>query len=466
MRTTYVFTSASVVFLLAAHAAAQPATDPPPTAAPGAAGEPGAPPATEAASAGEAAGDESAASAVDDSPSVEAGASPASPPVAVAPEATQPAEPAAAGADANVAATPTTEAPPIAGYDGGFYIRSADKPFELKIGARIQARYTYEALEDAPDEAQFSIPRARLALKGKAFSDDLLYKLQIDFGKGSVALKDFYVDYAIVPKVLHVRVGQYKRPFSRQQITSSGKQELVDRAITDKAFRAGRDIGVMFHNNYEKSPPFEYAVGIFNGTGDKAAFQGDVLVDPATGEGEVTSGSFSNVPAQNHPMVVGRVGYNYGDLKGYSEADLEGGDLRFGIALGGLADFDADQDDATALRGNVDFVVKVQGFSATGGVYVSSRQSGTDFGDRAYDAAGYHLQGGFVIAERFQPVVRYAFVEPSGNANAHEEILGGFAVYAHGHHLKWQTDAGVVGVESATGPIVDGIVRSQLQLSF
>ncbi len=437
MRKIHLVSWAPALLLTAAPAVAQPAAESTSTTAAAPATDPSAEPATEAV-------DDTEAPTPPESvavPGAAAAVAPAS--EASAPDAAGVAEPLAAGAEAAALAA---EAEPVAGYDGGFYIRSPEQPFELKIGARIQARYTYEALEDAPDEAQFSIPRARLALKGKAFSDDLAYKLQVDFGKGSVALKDFYVDYGIVPRLLHFRVGQYKRPFSRQQITSSGKQELVDRAITDKAFGAGRDLGVMFHNNYEKSPTFEYAVGVFNGTGDKASFTGEALVDPDTGEGEVTSGKFSNVPHQNHPMVVGRVGYNYGDLKGYSEADLEGGDLRFGIGLGGLADFDADQDDASAIVGNVDFIVKAFGFSATGGVYVSSRQSGTDFGDRAYNAAGYHLQGGYVIAEHFQPVVRYAFVEPYGPDNAYEEILGGLAVYPHGHHLKWQTDAEVVGV--------------------
>ncbi len=453
MRQTHTVSWLACSLLVATAAVAQPAPENPPPAPPAAPA-----PAAAAPTAGEAPPESATAPATTTDATGAAVASDAAtaPPPAVAEAAQAPSE----------TATEAAAVEPVAGYDGGFFIRAPEQPFELKINARVQARYTYEALDGEPDEAQFSIPRARIALKGKAFSPDLSYAFQADFGKGSVALKDFYVDYGILPKVLHVRVGQYKRPFSRQQITSSGKQELVDRAITDKAFHAGRDIGLMFHNQYEKSPTFEYAVGIFNGTGDSSHFSGDAVVDPTTGEGEVTSGKFSNVPAQHHPLVVGRVGYNHGDLKGYSEADLEGGDLRFGVALGGLADFDADQDDATALRGNLDFIVKVQGFSATGGFYVSSRQTGEDFGDRAYDAAGYHLQAGYVIAEHWQPVVRYAFVEPSGSDNAREEILGGLSIYPHGHHLKWQTDAGVVGVEGSAGPTVDGIVRSQLQLAF
>ena len=46
--------------------------------------------------------------------------------------------------------------------------------------------------------------------------------------------------------------------------------EAVDRAIVDKAFGNGRDVGLMLHNNYTKSPTLEWAAGVFNGTGDAA----------------------------------------------------------------------------------------------------------------------------------------------------------------------------------------------------
>src|SRR5690606_20191191 len=149
----------------------------------------------------------------------------------------------------------------------------------------------------------FEVTRARLTLKGKLLMPGLSYKFQADFGKGSVALKDYYFDYCLPNQVLCIRPGQFKRPFSRQHITSSGKLELVDRSLTDKAFGAGRDIGVMLHDNYEKSPMFEYALGFFNGTGDKSRFTGSGAIDPDSGDVVVTSGSVSNVPEQWHPAL-------------------------------------------------------------------------------------------------------------------------------------------------------------------
>lgn len=355
---------------------------------------------------------------------------------------------------------------PVAGYDKGFFIRAPHAPFSLTINGRVQARYSFEAVDGGTNESSFSIPRARLALKGYAFTPNLSYKFQADFGKGFVSLKDFFVDYTFCPVWLRVRAGQWKRPFSRQQITSSGHLELVDRAATDSFFGAGRDIGVAIHNNYEKSPTFEYALGIFNGTGEKPTFSGDATVDLTTGEGEVTSGKFSNVPGRFHPSLVLRVGYNYGGIKGYSEADLEGGPLRFAVGASGQIDFDADNSNDGTIRGEGDYIVKLHGFSSTGGVYVASTQSGTTFGDQAFSAVGFHAQAGYLLAKYVEPVVRYSLIVPDGPDNDEHELLGGISVYFFEHKLKLQADAGALIAQAPGNDTTDFRLRTQLQLAL
>jgi hypothetical protein len=373
--------------------------------------------------------------------------------------------------------------PPLVGFDKGFFIRSADELYSLKINARMQGRFTFENLESwveedtlaVPDtekdqEMAFAIARARLKLSGHVFSKAVGYEIQMDFGKGQFSLKDAFADFALVKNVLHLQVGQWKRPFSRQQITSSGSQELVDRAITDKAFGGGRDIGIALHNNYTKSPTFEWAVGLFNGTGESPWFEGKINTDEETGALSIDKKSkFNNVPDKFHPMAVVRVGFNTKGLKGYSEADLEGGPARFGIAASGLADFDADKDDKSGIRGQMDFILKAHGFSTTGALYLAA-QSTSGFGNQEYSAWGGHLQAGYTVKKMVQPVLRYGVVNPKGGA-LEQEIMGGLALYFFGHNLKWQTDAGALlhNTEDPTGSIgllADTLVRTQLQLAF
>jgi hypothetical protein len=333
------------------------------------------------------------------------------------------------------------------------------------INVRVQTRYEYLSTDegdglDRGEETAFQIARARVGLKGSVLDPRLSYKFQADFGKGFVTLKDFYSDWALADGVV-VRAGQWKRPFSRQQINSSGDLELVDRAITDRAFLGSRDIGVALHNDYEKSPELEWAIGVFNGTGDAPAFAGEA--DPMTGE---VSGKFSNVPAVFGPALVARVGINRGGIKGYKEADLEGGPLRFAIAASTLAELDVDDDGASATRHQLDGVVKVAGLSASAAVYLSTAQDGAGFADQRRDAVGLHVQVGTMLSDVLQPALRYALVDPRGGSNTLHEITAGLSLFQLGHSFKWQTDVSWLGSGAGDARADDVRLRTQLQLAF
>ena len=348
---------------------------------------------------------------------------------------------------------PTAALAVDAGYDKGFFIRADKKPYELKIGGRMQVRYTYEGLTGKDDVSSFSVPRARLVLQGKVFHPGLTFKFQTDFGKGFASLKDFYADFAAVKGWLHIRAGQWKRPFSRQQLTSSGKLALADRAITDKAFGAGRDIGFMLHNDTKSS--LEWAIGLFNGQGDAA---------------KLTGTKFTNVPTQFNPSLVARIGFNHGGIDGYSEGDIEGATkhLGFRFALGASAqvDFDSDEDHASSVKGELDYILKVHGFSSTGGVYVASKQDGVDFKDQTYASLGFHIQASYVIGKWVMPTLEYANVLPDGKDNDEQTIALGLTVFGWGHNLKWTTDGTVILAEKPGKDHTDWMLRTQLQLGF
>jgi hypothetical protein len=356
-----------------------------------------------------------------------------------------------------------TEAVQTAGFDKGFFLQSADGANKLQIGGRIQARFTYKALENAPNSAFFHVPRARVALRGHVFSEDASFKLETDFGGGSPSLKDGYVNYRFIDG-LEVRAGQQKRPFSRQQINSSGKLQFPDLAITDKAFGAGRDLGVTVHNNFEKSPNFEYALGVYNGVGDKAAFTGGVQVDPMTGEGSVSGGKFSNVPSEISPAVVARVGYNTDDSRGYSEGDFEGGPLRLSVGASGWFDFQDQASGDLITKGELDFSLKAEGFSATGGFYVCSAADKTScFGGNA-DALGTHVQLGYLVGDLLEPAVRVGLVGGDGQIDDQREIAVGLNLYPNKHDLKLQTQVGILSDKAADTR--DVVAMTQLQLGF
>ena len=380
------------------------------------------------------------------------------------------------GEQANVAPEPASAPGPEASGQGakvefakGVSIETRDGKNKLVLGARVQPRLVWSKPDGQDASAAFELSRARFSLNGHVHSSALGYKFEADFGKGSVALKDFFVDYGLLKQVFHIRAGQFKKPFNRQQINSSGRLELVERAITDKAFGAGRDIGLMLHNNYEKSPSFEWALGFFNGTGDATHFSGEgtVITDEdgdLTTEVEVDRGKFSNVPSDWRPRLVARAGYNHGGIKGYSETDFEGGPFRAGVAASVQIDLDTNDDglEEGTVSPEVDLIIKAFGFSASSAVYYLAPMA-----ESAPTAIGFYAQAGYLIGGAVQPVARIAFVDPEGETVAQREITFGLSYYPWQHLFKWQTDIGLL-TSTAAGETetTDLLLRSQLQLAF
>jgi hypothetical protein len=263
-----------------------------------------------------------------------------------------------------------------------------------------------------------------------------------ELGGGNPRLLFLNIDYALVPDWLTIRVGQFKRPFSRPFITFASQLSMIDRPLTvgPSVFGDDADIGVMLHNG--SAGRFEYALGVFNGTGPNV------------------------VPARVHPLLALRVGYNTGGLDPYSESDLEGGTARFSIAAAGLVDFDEDQDDASFTSALVDVMVKAHGFSLSSAVYAGTRQGGSRWSDQRLHALGPYTQLGYVIADRFEPVARYSVLLGQGVGNDQHDLAGGLKVFFRGHAFKWQNFVSV-RVQPHDGQLTrDLSFQSQLSLSF
>jgi len=169
------------------------------------------------------------------------------------------------------------------------------------------------------------------------------------------------------------------------------------------------------------------------------------------------------------PMIVGRVGINRNGIKGYSEADLQGGPLRFAAAAGVLIELDADGDDSSGIRAQADYVVKVNGLSTTGGVYMQTAQDDVDFADQSADLLGFHLQAGYMVTPQHQLAGRFAMVldqlDARDGAGDNMELSVGHSMYIAKHNLKLQTDFAVFA--PGGGDLADDYqFRSQLQLAF
>src|SRR3989304_3772903 len=148
------------------------------------------------------------------------------------------------------------------GYSNGFFIRTQDDLFSLKFNIRSQFLFFVE--DDADDTAtSFDIRRLWISFRGNAFRSWLKYLLILE-ASGDVELLDYFLDFAKKTEVVP-RIGQYRVPFNREELTDPFNLQLVDNSILNREFSLGRHIGVGLGGVVNRF--ITYGVGVFNSAG-------------------------------------------------------------------------------------------------------------------------------------------------------------------------------------------------------
>lgn len=135
----------------------------------------------------------------------------------------------------------------------------------VTISGYLQADGLTVAGDDLEENADtFRIRRMRFGLSG-----DLAPKIGWAFSieaAGSPHLRDAYITLRLVDAA-HVRIGQFYQPFSLDRLTSTSRNELIERAPVTDRIALTRDPGVMVFN----AEPFfgwvSYNLEVSNGTG-------------------------------------------------------------------------------------------------------------------------------------------------------------------------------------------------------
>lgn len=156
----------------------------------------------------------------------------------------------------------------------------------VKLSSYVQTRYQNFEEKGSYDKNTkkfknndgFDIRRARVTLKGN-ITERFCYKLQQEFGGESVKLLDAELSYES-DSYLKINIGQFKIPFSQENLISSAKMDLINRSQVVEALAArgkdingnynGREIGVMTSGSFwqlNDAYIIDYALGMFNGAG-------------------------------------------------------------------------------------------------------------------------------------------------------------------------------------------------------
>ena len=146
---------------------------------------------------------------------------------------------------------------------------------QMQLSGYSQIRF--QSFQESGKKDGFDIRRARLDLRGNA-TPWFSYRLQTAFA-GTPKIIDVYGEMKLAD-YFTVTAGQFKVPFSLENLASSGKLDMIDRSQVVEALvargkdvignQSGRDIGVQASGTIIKLkdlPLVEYRIGVFNGSG-------------------------------------------------------------------------------------------------------------------------------------------------------------------------------------------------------
>jgi phosphate-selective porin OprO and OprP len=364
----------------------------------------------------------------------------------------------------------------------------------LEISNRVQGRYTQEFPDETitlpgtanpgDSKGSFRIRRAKFKLEGWFWippevapsprtMPKLSYEVQLNWaavsanvgaqpGNVGAILED--ANIAWDPQGMgkfRIVFGQYKVPFGRQQLISSGNQQFVDRSLVSDEFLRGRDIGVSVQGAVW-SNKLEYRVGMFNGNGltrpsnDNDRFQynarlmwqpngNQVLAQRAWVSGALYSES--DFESTTVPLYAFGLNYEHNDF----HRTTTGNDLK---------------SDAVGIDG----VFKYKGIFATGEYFWRERTPETG---STFNADGYYVQGGVMLnrMRTWEAAFRYGDREINSTIGNDDifEVRGGISYYYRRHSLKFQMDFGRLetGLGATSGTKRhDNELRMQAQFIF
>jgi phosphate-selective porin OprO/OprP len=150
-----------------------------------------------------------------------------------------------------------------AGPDG-FFLRSADGKFQIKLRgyAQFDSRWLTRG-EDVGDDS-FRFRRVRPFIEGTVF-ELIDFRVMPDFADSTARLFDAYVNFRYLPQ-LQVQGGKFKPPVGLERLQSATATMFIERGFPTLLVPS-RDLGGMIHGELA-SGLFSYAVGGFNGVRD------------------------------------------------------------------------------------------------------------------------------------------------------------------------------------------------------
>jgi phosphate-selective porin OprO/OprP len=167
--------------------------------------------------------------------------------------------------DQETATAKAKEAPIVGAGQNGFFLRSSDGNFQLRLRGYLQADGRFYADDqDHLGTDTFLMRRVRPIFEGTVYKN-FDFRIMPDFGGSTPTLFDAYLNARLWPEA-QLRIGKYKPPVGLERLQSATDLLFVERGLPTNLV-PNRDIGAQLHGDLGEGV-FTYAVGVFNGVPD------------------------------------------------------------------------------------------------------------------------------------------------------------------------------------------------------
>lgn len=162
---------------------------------------------------------------------------------------------------------------PVAGWNDGFFVQSADGSNRLVLGAVVQADGRFSLDDPSPFTDTFALRKARLAMSGQ-IARYFTFRLTPEFSNGAPTITDAYADLRFSPAFI-VRAGKDKTPVGLELLLYGDAGRYFNERSLASLLVPNRDDGVQVRGDVAHGT-VSYVLGVFNGVPDGASTAADV----------------------------------------------------------------------------------------------------------------------------------------------------------------------------------------------
>ncbi len=322
-------------------------------------------------------------------------------------------------------------------------IKYQDGDKYVKLGGRIQLQYHQIKPDGGQSTDDLFFRRLRPYIEG-SLHKNWKGKFQWDMGKAEdtneIAIKDAYMQYKYGSGT-KISIGNKTFPFSREQITSSKKQQLVERTfVGDHNYGSpDRQTGIHLENSGKM---FSWSAAIAEGN-----------IDPDNKKLDFDSSANANKDFNQGWMVGGRVQFDIGGKFKFSQGDFKG-DSKTSFALAAFNwSNDGDNNIASSTKSPVDNVTGIEASAAYRGHGLSVDAQYNTFDSETVDNTitngiyrngkttlqSTSIKGGYMMMQdTLELVLAYQSLDADNYADAWNRSSVGLNWFIQKHHIKMQ----------------------------